>query len=163
MRVGIGFDVHPLTDGRPLVLGGVTVPHRKGLMGHSDADVLVHAIIDALLGASGQGDIGQIFPNTDSQYKDISSMILLEKVHAMIRNEGWTIQNIDTVIVAEAPKLSPFFHAMKSSIAAALKIPADSVHVKATTTEGLGFAGREEGIAAQAVALLSADSDPSAG
>ena len=154
MRAGIGYDAHRLVEGRPLILGGVTIPHEKGLLGHSDADVLLHAICDALLGAAGLGDIGKHFPDTDPAYKGISSLKLLEAVGEKISRAGFSCANVDAVIVAQKPKLSPYMDDMKSNIAAALRIASDLVSIKATTTEGMGFEGRGEGISAQAVATL---------
>ncbi len=154
MRCGIGYDVHKLVNGRELVLGGVKIPFEKGLAGHSDADVLTHAIMDALLGAAGQGDIGRHFPDTDPQYKGISSLYLLERVATMISDAGYTIQNIDSIIVAQKPKLAPYIDRMAGTLAARLKISPSQVNVKATTTEGLGFTGTGEGIAAYAVVAL---------
>jgi len=154
MRVGIGYDAHRLVAGRKLVLGGVEIPFEKGLLGHSDADVLVHAINDALLGAAALGDIGVHFPDTDPEYKDIRSIILLERVGELLKNEGFEVLNIDSVICAERPKLSPYIDKMRENIAKALRISKDRVSVKATTTEGMGFEGRGEGISAQAVCLI---------
>ena len=154
MRTGIGYDVHRLASGRRLVLGGVQIPYERGLLGHSDADVLTHAIIDALLGAAGLNDIGTHFPPDDPQYKDISSLILLRKVEEMVAARGFRIGNIDATIVAQHPKLAPFVENMRSRLSEALRIPPDRVSVKATTSEGLGFAGRSEGMAALATALL---------
>jgi 2-C-methyl-D-erythritol 2,4-cyclodiphosphate synthase len=154
MRVGIGYDVHALVEGRKLILGGVEIPFEHGLAGHSDGDVLVHAIMDALLGAAALGDIGTHFPATDSKYKDISSLILLAQVDEKLRSEGWQVVNIDTTVAAEQPRLSPFVRQMQDAIGQALQIQSDLVSVKATTTEGLGFTGRGEGIAAIAVALV---------
>lgn len=153
MRVGQGFDVHPLVAGRDLVLGGVKIPHPKGLQGHSDADVLIHAICDACLGAAGLGDIGKHFPDSDARYKDIDSRVLLRRVREALKD--WEVVNVDATIIAQAPRLASRLPAMAQNIAADLNIPAASVNIKATTTERLGFAGREEGIAAQAVVLLS--------
>lgn len=153
MRVGQGFDVHPLVAGRDLVLGGVKIPHPKGLKGHSDADVLIHAICDACLGAAGLGDIGKHFPDSDARYKDIDSRVLLRRVREALKD--WEVVNVDATIIAQAPRLASRLPAMAQNIAADLNIPAASVNIKATTTEHLGFAGREEGIAAQAVVLLS--------
>ncbi|NLY55815.1 MAG: 2-C-methyl-D-erythritol 2,4-cyclodiphosphate synthase [Firmicutes bacterium] len=155
MRVGIGYDVHRLVEGRRLVLGGVVVPFTKGLLGHSDADVLVHAIMDALLGAAGLGDIGKHFPDTDPQYKDISSLELLERVGGLLRSAGYQVVNIDAVVIAEAPKLAPYIQQMRANIAARLQIAPEGVGVKATTSEGLGFVGTGQGMAAQAVCLLA--------
>ena len=154
-RVGIGFDAHPLVEGRLLVLGGVQVPHRHGLSGHSDGDVLCHAIMDALLGASNLGDKGIHFPSSDPGLEGVSSLILLSQVLALIKQNGWQIANIDATILAQQPKLAPYIPAMKSNIEATLELSQEGViSIKATTTDYLGFAGREEGIAAQAVALL---------
>jgi len=153
-RVGIGYDVHALVPGYDLIIGGVKIPHDKGLKGHSDADVLVHAICDALLGALSLGDIGQHFPDTDPRFKGISSLKLLSYVSELIRKNGYTIVNVDSVVVAQRPKLFPFIKQMKENIAAVLGILPSQVSVKATTTEKLGFEGREEGISAQAVVLL---------
>lgn len=155
MRVGIGYDVHKLTNGRELILGGVTIPYDKGLLGHSDADVLVHSIMDALLGAIGAGDIGKHFPDSSVEFKGISSLILLEKVNCLIKEKNYTILNIDCTVVAEKPKLTPFIGEMKKNIARTLEISAESVNIKATTTEGLGFEGLGLGIGAHVVVLLS--------
>lgn len=154
MRVGIGYDVHRLVSGRPLVLGGVTIPFEKGLLGHSDADVLVHAIMDAMLGALALGDIGRHFPDNNPEYAGISSLLLLERVNRLIAEKGYGVGNIDAVIAAERPRLSPYIDSMRENIARVLSVHREAVGVKATTTEGLGFCGRGEGIAAQAVALL---------
>ena len=154
MRIGIGYDVHAFAEGRPLVLGGLTVPSPRGLEGHSDADVLVHAIMDALLGAIREGDIGRLFPDTDPQYAGISSVELLRRVGSTVTEAGFRIVDVDAVLVLESPRISPYRDEMRARIADALGIPSDSVGVKATTTEGLGFAGRGEGVAAQAVALV---------
>jgi len=154
MRVGLGYDVHKLVEDRLLILGGVDIPFKKGLMGHSDADVLIHAICDALLGAAGLGDIGVHFPDTDSKYKDISSMKLLAKTFQMLKASGFSILNIDTVIFAEAPKLSTHRSAMQQNIASTLKLDLTQINIKATTTEGLGTIGSGEGIGAMAVALI---------
>ena len=155
-RVGIGFDAHSLADGRRLVLGGVDIPYHRGLVGHSDGDVLVHAIMDALLGAAGLGDKGVHFPSSDPQYKDISSLVLLSKVAELLDAGGWRIANIDATMLAQKPRLGPFVESMKERTGAALSIPAHLVSIKATTTDYLGFTGREEGIAACAVASLVA-------
>lgn len=155
MRVGLGYDVHKLVEGRPLILGGVEVPHERGLLGHSDADVLVHAIMDALLGAAALGDIGQHFPDTDEQYRGISSMKLLAKVGEMVLRAGYVVENIDATVIAQRPKLRPFIGQMEEGIARTLGISKGQVNVKATTEEGLGFSGREEGIAAQAICALA--------
>lgn len=154
MRIGQGFDVHQLVAGRRLVIGGVQIRHDKGLLGHSDADVLLHAICDALLGAAALGDIGRHFADTDAQYKDMDSRILLHEVARMVKNEGFNIGNIDATIIAEAPRMSPHIEKMVENIASDLGIAMSAVNVKATTTEKLGYTGRGEGIAAQAVALL---------
>jgi len=154
MRVGLGYDVHALVPGRPLTLGGVRIPYLLGLQGHSDADVLLHAISDALLGAIADRDIGKHFPDTDPQYKNIQSTLLLKKVAAKVREKGFHIVNIDSTIVAQKPKLSDFIPRMVSEIAGVLDMDAGRVNVKATTTEGLGFTGRGEGIAAYAIALV---------
>ena len=157
MRVGLGYDVHALVPGRPLTLGGIRVPYLLGLQGHSDADVLLHAICDALLGAIADGDIGRHFPDTDPQYKNIQSTLLLKRVAAKVREKGFHIVNIDTTLVAQKPKLSNFIPRMANEIAEVLNIEAGRVNVKATTTEGLGFTGRGEGIAAYAIALVEED------
>ena len=154
IRIGHGYDVHPLVAGRDLILGGVKIPHSKGLHGHSDADVLIHAICDACLGAAGLGDIGRHFPDNDAQYKNIDSRKLLRKVKEAIAERGWKIANVDSTIVAQAPRIAPHLPRMIQNIAADLGITPESVNIKATTTEKLGFAGREEGIAAHAVVLL---------
>jgi len=154
MRVGFGYDVHPFVSGRPLILGGIRIPYLFGLKGHSDADVLLHAICDALLGAIAEGDIGRHFPDTDPQYRDIKSAILLKKALAKVREKGFRPINIDATIVAQKPKLSDTIPRMVKEIADVLEIETERVNVKATTTEGLGFTGREEGIAAYAVALV---------
>ena len=153
-RTGFGFDVHPLVENRELVLGGITIPFHKGLLGHSDADVLVHAIIDALLGAAALGDIGTQFPDNDAKYKDISSLILLERTNKLIREKGYEIGNIDTTIVLEKPKLKSFIPQIITKLSFVLKIEKSAVSVKATTTEGLGFTGRGEGVAAYATVLI---------
>lgn len=156
IRVGIGYDVHRLVSGRKLILGGVTIPFEKGLEGHSDADVLLHALMDALLGAAGLPDIGQQFPNTDARFKDANSGILLARVLQLIRENGFAkVINVDATILAEQPKISPHITAMKKEIAEILCIDQSQVNIKATTMEKLGFIGREEGIAAQAVCLIS--------
>lgn len=154
IRIGHGYDVHPLVAGRDLILGGVKIPHDKGLHGHSDADVLIHAICDACLGAAGLGDIGRHFPDTDAQYKNIDSRKLLRKVKEAIAARGWKIANVDSTLIAQAPRIAPHLPQMIQNIAADLGIVPESVNIKATTTEKLGFAGREEGIAAHAVVLL---------
>jgi 2-C-methyl-D-erythritol 2,4-cyclodiphosphate synthase len=154
MRVGHGYDVHAFVEGRPLMLGGVQVPHTHGLLGHSDADVLLHAICDALLGAAAMGDIGRHFPDTDPAYKGISSIILFERTVDMIRQQGFEIENIDSTLVLQKPKLAPHLPRMIDEISRAASLPTSRVNVKATTTERLGFAGREEGVAAYAVVLI---------
>lgn len=154
MRVGMGYDVHRLTKDRDLILGGVKIPWEKGLLGHSDADVLIHAIMDALLGAAALGDIGQHFPDTDPAYKGISSIRLLKHVVALLSEKGYGIGNIDAVIIAQKPKMAPHIPQMKENIAEALEIDMDCLNIKATTEEKLGFTGREEGIASEAVCLL---------
>ncbi len=153
-RTGFGFDVHPLVENRELVLGGVTIPFHKGLLGHSDADVLVHAIIDALLGAAALGDIGTQFPDNEVKYKDISSLILLERTNKLITEKGYEIGNIDTTVVLEKPKLKSFIPQIITKLSFVLKIEKSAVSVKATTTEGLGFTGRGEGVAAYATVLI---------
>ncbi len=159
MRVGIGYDVHSLVPGRKLVLGGVEIPFDKGLGGWSDADVLAHAIMDALLGAAALGDIGTHFPPGDPQFKGISSMILLNRVRHMLIEKGWQVENIDTVVVAEKPKIKDFVSKMRRKLSEALGIDPERVSVKATTSEKMGFAGRGEGIAAHAVALIKSASE----
>lgn len=154
MRVGVGYDVHPLVRGRRLVLGGVEIPFDKGLDGHSDADVLVHAIIDALLGAAGLKDIGAHFPSSDPQYKDISSLTLLRQVGDLLRDHGWKAGNIDATVIAERPRLLDYIPQMRQRIGETLGIGAEQVGVKSTTAKGLGFLGRGEGIAVHAVALI---------
>ena len=154
MRTGIGYDVHRLGAGRKLVLGGSEIPYEKGLLGHSDADVLVHAVCDALLGAAGLGDIGLHFPDTDPKYKDISSLTLLTQTSEMVREKGFSIRNIDTIIFAEAPKIGPHRKSMQQNLAAAVNIDPGCVNVKATTTEGLGIIGKGEGIGAMCVVLV---------
>ena len=155
MRIGQGYDVHKLTEGRPLVIGGVRIPYEKGLLGHSDADVLLHAISDALLGAAAEGDIGKHFPDTDPAYKDADSAELLRKVGNILSEKRLIIENIDATIIAQAPKMRPFIDEMRENIAGVLGINIDRVNVKATTEEGLGFTGNGEGISAQAVCLLA--------
>ena len=154
MRIGIGYDVHRFCSGRPLVLGGVEIPFEKGLKGHSDADVLVHAICDALLGAAAMGDIGLHFPDDDDSIKGISSLVLLKRVCGMLAEEGYAIVNVDTVLIAQRPRIGPYAEAMKNCLAEASGAKETCFGIKATTTEGLGFAGREEGIEAKAVALI---------
>ena len=155
MRIGIGYDVHKFDSSKDLILGGVKIPYDQGLLGHSDADVLVHAIMDALLGAAGLGDIGKMFPDTDLQYQGISSMVLLETVFEALEALNYKVINIDSIIVCQAPKLASYMEEMSENIARLLKINSDQVNVKATTTEKLGFEGRKEGISAHAVALIS--------
>ena len=154
MRIGHGYDAHRLVSGRALILGGVSIPHDRGLLAHSDGDALIHAICDALLGAAALGDIGKFFPDTQPEWKGVDSRVLLREVVAMLARKGFRITNVDATIVAQRPKLAPYFPAMRENLAADLKIPIERVNVKGTTTEGMGFAGREEGIAAHAVALL---------
>lgn len=156
IRVGSGYDVHRLQEGRRLVLGGVEIPFEKGLLGHSDADVLIHAICDALLGAAAMGDLGKHFPDTANEYQDIDSRCLLEKVKLLLQSEGWTIINIDCTIIAQRPKVAAYIPTMRSNLAQTLTVDLNQISVKATTTEGLGFAGRGEGIGAQAVVLIAA-------
>ncbi len=158
MRVGFGYDIHRLVPGRRLVLGGVEIAHPTGLLGHSDADVVVHAVMDALLGACGLGDIGQWFPDTDASLRDISSLELLSRVRSVLANRGWAVQNIDATVVAEAPRLAGHIPAMRESLATRLEIDSEAVNIKATTNEGLGPVGRGEGISAFAVALVSRSS-----
>ena len=154
MRVGHGYDVHRLTEGRKLVLGGVEIPYTLGLLGHSDADVLLHALIDSLLGAAALGDIGKLFPDNDPRYKDISSMLLLERAMEKICEKNYRVGNVDVTVLAQRPKLLPYIPQMRENIARALGVEVDRVNVKATTEEGLGFTGRGEGIACHAVCLL---------
>lgn len=154
MRVGMGYDVHRLKEGRKLILGGVEIPWEKGLLGHSDADVLVHAVMDALLGAAALGDIGKHFPDTDPAYKGISSILLLRHVAELLKKNGYAIGNVDATIIAQKPKMAPHILKMRENMAEAMGISVDCLNVKATTEEGLGFTGREEGIAAQAICLL---------
>ena len=156
MRIGHGFDVHRLVPDRPLILGGVTIPYEYGLLGHSDADVLLHAVSDAILGALGLGDIGRYFPDTDAAYKGIDSMLLLEHVVGLAQARGFRVGNLDTTIVAQRPKLAPHVAQMVTNLARACQIPSGCVNVKATTTEQLGYTGRGEGISAHAVVLMSA-------
>ena len=154
IRVGIGYDSHPLVLGRRLILGGVAIPHDKGLSGWSDADVTVHAMIDALCGAADLGDIGTLFPSQEPEYKDISSLALLSKTGELVKAKGFKVANIDVTIMAQSPKLSPFIAEMKERVSQVLGLDLTQVSIKATTTDGLGFIGREEGIAAQAIALV---------
>ena len=155
MRIGQGYDVHRLIEGRKLILGGVEIPHEKGLLGHSDADVLAHAILDALLGAAALGDIGQIFPDTDERYAGADSLKLLSAVCRLLRSNGWEIVNTDATIVAQYPKLMPYIPEMRRRLAEAMSVEEGRVSVKATTEEHLGFTGRSEGISAMAIALLN--------
>ena len=154
-RIGLGYDVHAFAEGRELIIGGVHIPYAKGLDGHSDADVLVHAIMDALVGALREGDIGKLFPDTDPAYEGADSLALLAQVGALVRARGFTIVDIDSVLMLQAPKVAPYREQMRANIAAALQVPVECVGVKATTTEHLGYEGRGEGASAQAVALLS--------
>ena len=157
MKIGHGYDVHKLVEGRKLILGGVEIAHTKGLLGHSDADVLLHAICDAIIGALGLGDIGQHFPDTDAQYSGADSRVLLRHVVQLMQNKGFEIVNLDSTIIAQAPKLASHLPAMKNNIAADLGCEIDEINIKATTTEKLGFAGRQEGIEAHAVVLITAN------
>lgn len=159
MRIGQGYDVHRLVEGRKLIIGGVDIPYEKGLLGHSDADVLLHAVMDALLGAAALGDIGQHFPDSDERYKGLSSIALLKEVGKILQENGYMIENIDSTVIAQRPKLLPYRPQMAENIAAALGIEKEQVSVKATTEEGLGFTGTGEGISAQAIALLSSVAD----
>ena len=154
MRVGLGYDVHKLVEGRKLIIGGVNVPHEKGLLGHSDADVLIHAVMDSILGALALGDIGKHFPDTDEKYKGADSMKLLEFVYNLINEKGYDIGNIDCTIIAQSPKMAPHIQNMREYIAKALNTSIENINVKATTEEGLGFTGAKEGIAAQSICLL---------
>lgn len=154
MRIGHGYDVHRLVSGRKLVVGGVEIPYEKGLLGHSDADVLLHAVMDALLGAAAMGDIGALFPDTDEKWKGADSSLLLEEVVALLAENGYTVGNIDCTVIAQAPKLAPYIGAMREKMAMCCRITLDRISVKATTEEKLGFTGRGEGIAAHAVCLL---------
>ena len=153
-RTGIGFDAHALLEGRPLVIGGVRIPHSKGLLGHSDADVLVHAVMDAILGALALGDIGEHFPDTEDEFEGADSLELLSRVQKMIEDKGYCCENLDSIIIAEKPKLKSYIGEMRENLASVLKINIDQLSIKATTTEYMGFTGREEGIAAQAIVLL---------
>ncbi len=155
MRIGLGYDIHRLVQGRRLVLGGVEIPFEKGLLGHSDADVLIHAVCDAILGAAGMGDIGYHFPDTDPEFKDIYSIKLLAVTYEMIRSKGFSVNNIDSTIFAEAPRLSPYKEEMKRNIARTLQINPDQVNIKATTAEGVGLIGKGEGIAAMCIVLMN--------
>jgi len=154
-RMGIGFDLHLLVEGRKLILGGILIPHKKGLLGHSDADVLTHAIIDALLGAAALGDLGQHFPDTSQEFKDISSLELLQRVHTMLAQLSYKIENIDSIIIADKPKLSPYFNQMRDKLSQTLKITPAQISIKATTAEGLISGRKEPIIAAQALALIT--------
>ncbi|MEF9933566.1 MAG: 2-C-methyl-D-erythritol 2,4-cyclodiphosphate synthase [Cetobacterium sp.] len=154
LRIGNGYDVHTLVEGRKLILGGVEIPHTKGVLGHSDGDVLVHAIMDAILGALSLGDIGQHFPDTEDKYEGIDSMVLLDHVNKIMKEKGYEIINLDSIIVAQRPKVKPYIESMRNSISKVLKISNDQVSVKATTEECLGFTGREEGIKSYCVVLL---------
>lgn len=154
MRIGIGYDVHQLVEGRKLILGGIEIPHHLGLLGHSDADVLLHAISDALLGALALGDIGKYFPDTDSRFKDLDSGVLLKEVYALVKKEGYTLVNLDTVVMAQRPKLRAYIDTMRENVANILSCELSQISIKATTTEKLGFVGKEEGIATQAICLL---------
>ncbi len=154
MRIGMGYDVHKLVEGRSLILGGVNISYVKGLLGHSDADVLVHAIMDALLGAMAKGDIGKHFPDTDDKFSGVSSLVLLKEVNDILVKEGYQISNIDSTIIAQSPKMSPYIERMSGNIAEVLGIPANKINIKATTEEGMGFTGQGLGIASQAICLL---------
>ena len=154
MRIGMGYDVHRLTEGRDLILGGVKIPSEKGLLGHSDADVLLHAVMDALLGAAALGDIGKHFPDTDPAYKGISSLKLLEHVGELLEKEGYAVGNIDATIIAQKPKMAPHIPGMRANVARVLRIEENQINIKATTEEGLGFTGSGEGISSQAICLL---------
>lgn len=155
MRIGHGYDVHRLTEGRKLILGGVEIVHEKGLLGHSDADVLTHALMDAMLGAAALGDIGKHFPDTDNAYLNISSMLLLKQVCVLVRQKGYELANADVTVIAQKPKLLPYIEKMRENIAEALNCPKECINIKATTTERLGFEGSEEGISAHCVCLLN--------
>lgn len=154
MRVGMGYDVHKLVENRKLILGGVEIQHEKGLLGHSDADVLLHAIMDSILGALALGDIGKHFPDTDEKYKGADSMKLLKFVYNLIKEKGYTVRNLDATIIAQAPKMAPYIQTMRYNIAKVLNTDIDNINVKATTEEGLGFTGNKEGISAQSICLL---------
>ncbi|MGE4275779.1 MAG: 2-C-methyl-D-erythritol 2,4-cyclodiphosphate synthase [Lawsonibacter sp.] len=155
MRIGHGYDVHKLVEGRKLILGGVDIPYEKGLLGHSDADVLTHAVMDALLGAAGLGDIGRHFPDTDPAYAGADSLVLLERVAELLKQDGWQVGNVDATILAQRPKLAPYIPQMRENLAAHIGVSLEQVNVKATTEEGLGFTGAGQGMAAHAVCLLS--------
>lgn len=154
LRIGQGFDVHALVPGRPLIIGGVNIPHHLGLLGHSDADILLHALVDALLGASGQGDIGQLFPDSDPNYRDADSRHLLRQAWSQVKNQGWQIVNIDATIHAQAPKMAPHIPKMQANIATDLGLASQQINIKAKTNESLGYLGRQEGMAANVVVLL---------
>ncbi|HGM3925420.1 TPA: 2-C-methyl-D-erythritol 2,4-cyclodiphosphate synthase [Clostridioides difficile] len=154
MRIGLGYDVHKLTEDRKLIIGGVEIPHDKGLLGHSDADVLIHAIMDSILGALALGDIGKHFPDTDEEYKGADSMKLLEHVYNLITSKGYKIGNIDSTIIAQSPKMAPYIESMRSNISKVLNTDIDNINIKATTEEGLGFTGAKHGIASQSICLL---------
>lgn len=156
MRIGHGYDVHKLIEGRDLIIGGVKIQHKKGLLGHSDADVLVHAIMDSILGAMALGDIGKHFPDTDNQYKDISSIKLLKKVYDLMIENGYSIGNVDATIIAQEPKLAPHIDQMRGNVARALNTGVDNINIKATTTEWLGYEGRKEGISSHSLCILDA-------
>lgn len=155
MRIGLGYDVHKLVEGRPLIIGGVSVPHEKGLLGHSDADVLIHAIMDGMLGALALGDIGKHFPDTDEKYKGADSIKLLKCVNNLINKKGYEINNIDSIIIAQSPKMAPYIEEMRINIAQILNTDVGNISVKATTEEGLGFTGTKQGISAQSICLLN--------
>lgn len=156
MRIGFGYDVHELVEGRPLILGGVRISHEKGLLGHSDADVLIHAVMDALLGAMAKGDIGKLFPDTDMAYKDIESRILLRRVKSVMEEDGYELGNLDVTVAAQVPKLAPHIATMRENLAQDLGVDTSRISIKATTTEHLGFEGRQEGMSAYAVCLIQA-------
>ena len=155
MRIGLGYDVHKLVEERPLIIGGVNIPHEKGLLGHSDADVLIHAIMDSMLGALALGDIGKHFPDTDEEYKGADSMKLLKCVNDLINEKGYVVNNIDSIIIAQSPKMAPHIQSMRKNIADVLNTSIDNISVKATTEEGLGFTGTKQGISAQSICLLN--------
>ena len=154
LRIGQGYDVHKLVEGRKLIIGGVDIPHEKGLLGHSDADVLIHAIMDALLGALGLGDIGSHFPDTKEEFKDMDSRVLLRRVNDLLKNSGYALNNMDAVIIAQSPKMAPHIEKIKENLASDLEIDPGLINIKASTTESLGFVGRKEGIQAQAIVLI---------
>ena len=156
-KTGIGFDAHALAEDRPLVIGGVNIPHSRGLLGHSDADVLVHAVMDAILGALALGDIGEHFPDTEDEFEGADSLVLLSRVQKMIEDKGYSCENLDSIIIAEKPKLKSYIGEMRKNLASVLKISTDQLSIKATTTEHMGFTGREEGIVAQAIVLLKSN------